>query len=125
MYYCAHSQPLPKKSQPPRTFSTPRKFLKPRHQKFLNPSPPQRKFLNPPPKSLNPPLRKFLNPPPQKFPNSTPKNFSTPPPPENISTPTNMLTIFFFFILPLPSTEGSYHILPLRVQPDIVLHFSK
>ena len=50
MYYCAHSQPLPKKSQLPWTFLTPRKFLNPPPKHF---STPPWKYLNPTRKNIN------------------------------------------------------------------------
>ena len=65
MYYCAHSQPLPKKIIC--TFSNP---------------PPKKNFSNPPP----PPPENFSNlPPPQLFLNPSPENILTPL--EKISTP--------------------------------------
>ena len=57
MYYCAHSQPLPKNLNSPELSQPPlRKFLK-------SPPPPPRKFLNFPQKKFSTATRKFLNPP--------------------------------------------------------------
>ena len=69
MYYCAHSQLLPKKSQPP----TP--------TQKISQVPLPRKFFNFPPKKFSTPTRNFLNPPEKSQPPKYMLTINPPAPP--------------------------------------------